>query len=125
MSTANDMIRRAYRLAGVIGRTDTPSAELYSDGLAALNGLLNDWRLDGIDLGLYALTSSSTITEDYVEAIRYNLALRLSDDSGFDPPFNVMRMANRLRNALRRHEARLDIDSALVSNSVYDIASDR
>ena len=46
MATANTMIKRAMRLAGVIGVGETPSDNEAKDGLEALNTMLNSWETD-------------------------------------------------------------------------------
>lgn len=43
MSTALDLIKRAYRLIGVYSIGETPSADESQDALTALNGMLGAW----------------------------------------------------------------------------------
>ena len=46
MSTAANIIDRAHRILGQIGAGETCTASEYSDGLTALNALLDSWRND-------------------------------------------------------------------------------
>jgi hypothetical protein len=45
-TTALDLIRRAMRLAQALGQGEVPTAAEASDGLDALNTMLDSWRLD-------------------------------------------------------------------------------
>jgi hypothetical protein len=46
MATAISMITRSMRLAGVIGKAETPSPDEAADGLAALNAMLESWSIE-------------------------------------------------------------------------------
>lgn len=43
MTTAIDIIKRAYKDINVLGSSETPTAEMSSDALDSLNGLLETW----------------------------------------------------------------------------------
>lgn len=57
MTTAVGMITRSMRLAGVIGKGETPDADESADGLVALNAMLDSWKLDR--LFVYRITENS------------------------------------------------------------------
>jgi hypothetical protein len=46
MATAQTMITRAMRLAGVLGTGETPSAAESADGLSTLNTMLESWSIE-------------------------------------------------------------------------------
>jgi hypothetical protein len=46
MATGLDVIKRAMRIAGVIGQNETPSSSEAADGLVALNDMLALWAID-------------------------------------------------------------------------------
>ena len=48
MPAAIDLIARAMRRAGVLATGETPTASETMDALAALNGLLEQWSIDGL-----------------------------------------------------------------------------
>lgn len=43
--TANDLITRAMRLSGAIGKGETPDDDEAQDGLVALNAMLDNWQI--------------------------------------------------------------------------------
>lgn len=44
--TANDMIQRSMRLLGALGQGETPTAQEQTDGLYALNAMLDSWSIE-------------------------------------------------------------------------------
>lgn len=46
MATAIQMITRSMRLAGAIGKGETPDDDEAADGLTALNAMLDSWQLE-------------------------------------------------------------------------------
>ena len=81
--TVIDIIKRAYRLLGVYSIGETPSADESSDGLAALNAMLDEWAteplltyvksLDSITLipntSVYTLGATGTVVTSRPETI--------------------------------------------------------
>lgn len=57
MSTAIDLIKRAYRLIGVYAIGETPSADETADAMSALNSMLASWSNE--KLMVYAATKDS------------------------------------------------------------------
>lgn len=81
MATAQTAINAALRLLGVWDSGSQPTAQQTADALEALNNMMAKFESDGIALGwTAAATAAATITApDYtLEAIEYNLALRLA-----------------------------------------------
>lgn len=88
MSTALDIITRAFRTTGIVSSTDPLPADLSADGLIILNGMLNAWIVDQLyifdsAIASYALTSG---TQSY------------SIGSTAASPFNVAR-PTKINNA--------------------------
>lgn len=48
MATSNDVITRAMKALGTLGRTEVPSAAEATDGLAAFNALLESWSNENL-----------------------------------------------------------------------------
>lgn len=89
MATANEVIKRAYRLAGIGDIYNDPSSALANDGLNALNELLDDWDVSNVLDGgsVAALTTTLPFKDGYIRAIKYNLAVALASqhESHVDP----------------------------------------
>lgn len=65
MATALSIIQRAMRLAGVIGKGETPDADESADGLVALNAMLDAWQIERLYVyqivqGSYTWPASTT-----------------------------------------------------------------
>jgi hypothetical protein len=123
MATASDLIGRAYRLANIVGREAVVSAREVSDGLSALNEMLDYWRAsEQIDLGLFDVAASDTIPREVFEPLRYNLALRLADEVGLDVSAVTFQKAEQMKADLRNPVIPdLEIDSALLPRRYYNI----
>jgi hypothetical protein len=81
MATASDIVTRALKLLAITAAGETPPAEDSADGLTALNRMMHGWKVsEGIDLGHsdVVLTDTITLPDDHLEAVEYNLAVRLS-----------------------------------------------
>lgn len=57
MATALDLIKAAMRKAGVLTKTESPSADEAADGLSSLNAMLESWSCDGINVAYRTLES--------------------------------------------------------------------
>ena len=80
----------------------TPSEGV--DGLAALNDMMNEWNVDGIDVGYETL--DDTADEVFVQlgsigAMKANLAIYIAAEYGRTPSATLERRARRSKNSLR------------------------
>lgn len=94
MATANDVIRRALRLAGVIASGETPDADLASDTLSVYNALLAEWHEAEIGVPDYSVASiGATVTTDAAdnEAIAHQIAVRVMAEYGLSVPPELAR----------------------------------
>lgn len=85
---AQEVIRRALRIAGVIASGETPDASDTQDALDTLNALLAEWHVAGIGIPDYTVANESTaMATDLAdrEAIAYQLAFRMAPEYGFEP----------------------------------------
>jgi hypothetical protein len=85
---AQEPIRRALRIMGVIASGETPQAEDVADVLATLNALLAEWHVAEIGIPDYSVaTEAATMSTDVAdrEAIAYQLAFRMAPEYGFEP----------------------------------------
>lgn len=89
MATALSMIKRAMRLAGTIGVGETPSPDEATDGLEALNAMLDSWQIQRLfvyqirteQFTWTALSQTRTVgaAGDFVT----DLPTRVADDCSF------------------------------------------
>jgi hypothetical protein len=126
MTTARDVITRAYQKAHVIARGETPVAEQIEPALETFNDMLEEWRDHGIDLGLATLGLDDDVGADAgaMRAIVYNLAVELANDEHAAIPAATAAIAERSYNRLAAREVPVEaprFDPALTRNSVYDI----
>lgn len=83
--TYADFIRDALGMLGILGETETASAEQADHGLRVLNNLVFDWQADGVDIPWATVTSATatmTLHERDQQAVLANLALRLAPSYG-------------------------------------------
>lgn len=116
--TAQDMIRRALRLAGILADGQTPTAEMYSDGLQSLNDMLSAWRDQGVDLGHSPLEMGDEIPyqDDHLAAIRYSLTVEIAPEYSAPLRQEVVSLQQQYFRALQAlycNPPRLRIDDAL------------
>jgi len=124
MATARDVITRSLLLIGAIEAGDAPSAEDASTGLDGLNEMLHAWEREGIDYQHtdLALSDSLTLDATQIEAVRYNLAVRLAPEYGAPASQEITAIAQRGYAALRRPVAADPADvEALTVNSAQNM----
>lgn len=104
MATANDVIRRALRLAGVIASGETPDADLSADTLAVYNALLAEWHEAEIGIPDYSVASTATtVTTDAADndAIAHQIAFRILAEYGLSASPEFMKSAEESFARLR------------------------
>lgn len=97
----------ALRLCGVIGETQTPSAEQGQSAVTRLNDLMFQWEEKGVDLGwnTKATTADTVVLPlGHVKGIKAQLAELLASDYGVldSLPQIVLRDAEDSRTMLQR-----------------------
>jgi hypothetical protein len=98
MASNNEIITEALSIIGVLAEMDSISAEQGETGLSVMNDLLMEWDSDEIDVGYYPQTdvnAESPIYADALQAVKYNLALALSNYYGVEPRLPVIVIADR------------------------------
>jgi hypothetical protein len=127
---AQDVIRRALRICGVIASGETPEASDVADALDTFNVLLAEWHEADIGIPDYTVeTESSTMTTDLADrdALAYKLALRIGPEYGYEPSPSQMMEGDAAwaRLALRYFQPK-QVDAALpTSANRYHIDFDR
>lgn len=80
MTTATQIIVRAFRKSGIGQLGEALDAESLSEGLDALNAMMAAWKLSGVDITHTALDYEGTfpLGAEYEEGTVYLLASRLN-----------------------------------------------
>lgn len=91
MTTVSDIIDRALRKITVIAHDDPATAEDAANALEALNGMLAEWKLRGVDISHadLALTDAFPLGNEYRDGVVYMLGARLSPDYSLPPFFDA------------------------------------
>lgn len=82
MATMRDIIDRAARKVRIAGSGEALDAEIAADALDALNGMLHEWALRGVDIGHFDLSFNDPFPLDdrFRDGVTYMLAERMSPD---------------------------------------------
>lgn len=108
-TTAQTLITRAMRLAGVIGKGETPDADESIDGLAALNAMLESWSTER--LFVYCMTEE--LLTLVAGTSRYSMG------SGGD--LNTTRPTRIEDQTFLRFTGSLDIPISLIDDRTYQM----
>lgn len=82
---AQDIIKRAFRILGVIASGEAGDANEFDDALSVLNSLLAEWRGKNIKLPDYNVETINTIMTLPLsdrEAVAHQLAKRMAPEFG-------------------------------------------
>jgi hypothetical protein len=116
------IINDALSLIGVLPEGQDASAEQGTDALRALNDMLAEWSLNGIDIGWFPQTET---TEDFPidyrlqAVVKYNLAVHLSPAYGKPVPPEIAVIAGNFKQALVR---RILNSQLLAANPILPLA---
>ena len=128
--TYGDFIRDALGMLGILGETETASAEQAAHGLRVLNNLVFDWQAEGIDIPWAAYsspTATMTLHERDQQAVMANLALRLAPSYGVALSPALVDMAQNgwtrvLRDSLTRTARVQRMDHLPIGEGYFGIA---
>jgi hypothetical protein len=104
MAIAQDVIRRAYRLAGIIASGETPDAAMTQDAIFALNGMLAEWHSAQIGVPQYSVANEQSVLGTDAgdnEAIAYMLSLRMMPEFGISAAPEFAAQASESMSRLR------------------------
>jgi hypothetical protein len=103
MTTPLEVITEALREITVLARNQSPNAQQGVQGLARLNSMVADWELHAISVGSPNWTLSQTIPlpANHIDALMFNLALRLAPSYGKVPNPVTVEGATRGERALQ------------------------
>lgn len=85
---ASTLVKRALRALGVVAEANEPSADMMTDGLSALGGMLAGWELRGVHLGAhYPLVADTDVplAAREIECAVWSLAASLALEYGREP----------------------------------------
>ncbi|HTH09268.1 MAG TPA: packaged DNA stabilization gp4 family protein, partial [Acidovorax sp.] len=88
MAKYADAVKRSLRLIQVINPTQQVSASDMQTGIEVLNSMLTRWEADGVALGWapsIVPDDELSVPDEAIEAVVYNLALRLCPEYGVEP----------------------------------------
>ena len=119
MTTARDIIDRAFRKLDVSGVGEPLTADEADEGLVALNMMLHEWKLRGVDVTHVDLTLDSTfaLASEYELGTVYMLAMHLSPDYQVPAAFNADDFFRAIQAAY------MTIDSAVMPRAVIKLPS--
>ena len=86
MATNLDIITTALRIINIINETEAAPSELASEGLEAMNDMLADWEVDGIELGYFPqtnLAATSPLEAKDRRGVKYNLGIEIAGRKNF------------------------------------------
>lgn len=104
MTTARDIVKRALRQIGMLASGEDPASEDANDVLAALNGMLSGWTMDGIRMNLpeLALTDTVALPAGHIDGICFNLAITIAPEFGANVSPALATLADRGKQQLQR-----------------------
>lgn len=101
MTTALQMVERAFRKINVKAEDEGLTADQLAHGLDCLNLMMHGWELWGIDTNHVTLAAADTfpLAAKFEEGTVYLLAERISPDYQAPPAFNADDFLRRIQAA--------------------------
>lgn len=137
MATSNsELITDALGLLGVVGETETMSAEQGAHGLRTLNQIMADWEQDGVDLQYFAqteLADDTPVPDHAILAAKYYLAIALAPFYAARVPPEFLALADKYYTRLRRDAVKANVRPTDLTRlpagqgwgRIWDISTDR
>lgn len=94
--TARDLC--SYALRKIFGNAEEADADALADALERLNGMLAEWRIDGMDVGVPLPVVEATVfkvRDEFIRPIRANLLVEVASHYGRDLTALEIREAER------------------------------
>ncbi len=104
MATVLDIVTGALKLLEVRVAESAITPSESQDGLEALNDMMNEWIVDGIDVGYEALTDTDDeifVSLGAIGAMKANLAIYIAPEYGRTPSAALIARARRSKISLR------------------------
>ncbi len=119
MPTMAEIVNRAYRKIGVLAIDEELGGEEAAVGLEALNGMLHEWSLRGVDLSHsdLGLADVFPLADAYRDGVTYMLAARISPDYTVPAAFDADDFFRAIQAAY------LTIDTVSFDKAVTEVPS--
>ena len=104
MATVLDVVTGALKLLEVRTAESPVTAAEAEDGLTALNDMMNEWNIDGVNVGyetLDEITDELFVDLGAIGAIKANLAVYIAPEYGRLVNDTLVARADRSKNSLR------------------------
>jgi len=104
MATVTEIVTGALQLLEVNTAETAITAPEAEDGLVSLNDMMNEWNVDGIDVGYETLDDVDdplSVNLGSIGAIKANLAIYIAPEYGRTPNQTLMERARRSKKSLR------------------------
>jgi hypothetical protein len=107
MATVSDIVGRALRILRVINPVQPIQASDMETGIAALNAMMRRWEANTLALGWSDVADgedTAPLPDEAIEAVVYNLALKLRPEYGADLEPDVIETARQGLADLQRDQ---------------------
>lgn len=121
------LISRSLRLIRVVDSDEAPEARQAQDALEALNAMMCRWEADGVALGwaqVDSVTDDLPIPSEAVDAVVFNLCLRIAEEYGVEASARIERTAAESLASVKRDVMVANPLSYEDAGYGYDIRSD-